>query len=231
MCSQGLLWWPYFWAREVERDCMHTRTYFLSSPAITIPDQLWLGGSWAARGETGSLWDSASHGRMPHFASLEFIAWREVHAFFRTFGAQGHCYANLDKKFCCNKEGFHHLVLEQPHVLFPECWMVTVPKQCYQRAWHPSIGTKCWREWYFLGFVLPRLKRAWAALHGWKRHKIQPVHLEIVFAEFWSMLYSFVHKWQNAHVPLKSLEITYNVVPPDASQGKSSLGKYSVNFP
>lgn len=115
-----------FWGREVGRYFINRHTYFLTSPDVTVPDQLWLGGSWPARGEAASLWDSVSHGGMPHLASLEFGAWGEVHTLFRPSGASGLCCANLDKKFCCSKGNLHHLVLEQPRVQFPKCWMVTV---------------------------------------------------------------------------------------------------------
>lgn len=114
------------WAREVGRDFINMHTYFLSFSAVTVPDQLWLGGNWPARGEAGSLWGSASHGGMPHLASLEFGAWREVHTLFRPSGAWGLCCDNLDEKFCCSKGSLHHLVLERPRVLFPKCWMVAV---------------------------------------------------------------------------------------------------------
>lgn len=193
-----------FGAREVGRYFINTQTYFFSSPTVAVPDQLWLGDSWPARGEAGSLWDSASHGGMPHLASLEFSAWREVHTLFRPSGSQGLCWDNLDKKICCSKGSSHHLVLKQPRVLFPKCWWWLYIRTCYRRAWHPSVWTKRCRAWYFPGFVLPRLKRVWAALHGWERRKIWPVHLEFVFAKFWSVFYSFAYKWQNAHVPLKS---------------------------
>lgn len=58
----------------------------------------------------------------------------EVHTLFRPSGAQGLCCAHLDKKFCCSKGNLHHLVLEQPCVLFPKCWMVTV---------HTHVLTTC----------------------------------------------------------------------------------------
>lgn len=113
-----------FRAMKMRRDFINVRIYFLSSPAATVPHQLWLGDSWPA--EAGSLWDSASHGGMPHLATLEFSAWREVHTLFRPSGAQGLCCDNLDKKFCCSKGSLYHLVLESPRVLFPKCCVVTV---------------------------------------------------------------------------------------------------------
>lgn len=42
---------------------------------------------------------------------------------------------------------------------------------------------KLWHE-VLSGFVLPRLKKALAALHGWERYKIWTVNLEFVFAKF-----------------------------------------------
>lgn len=155
----------------------------------------------------------------------------EVHTFFGTFGAQDHCYANLDKKFCCNKEGFQHSLLEQAHVLFPDCWMVAVPMQCYQRAWHPSVWTQC--EESDTLWVLCFL--------GWKKCKLLSMAGKDTKCSqsTWSLYLEsfgvcFIHLWINGRIPMfhwKALEITYSVVPPDTSQGRSSLGKYCVNFP